>query len=112
MFHHLPKDLSNIYEVLDVEEPKFAATTSDKPSQRPQALLCEMFVYYLNSRLLWVGVMFDIDDFAIVSTLHVYNYAKQSGLLTGVWPDLEFIIRINQANHLFVEGANSKEPVS
>ena len=39
---------------------------------------------------------------SIVTAAHVYNAAQQEGILTSDWPDLELVIDIHTAQHLFI----------
>lgn len=65
-------------------------------------LLCGTFVYYINTRILWLGVLSDSNQHAIFLMTHVYNAAKQSQLLPQIWPDMGFIISIRGESNLFV----------
>jgi hypothetical protein len=72
-------------------------------------LLCGTFVYYINLRLLWLGIFSDSACDTIFSAAHLYNAANQSHLLSGIWPDMEHIISVQKAKNLFVGGLPTQE---
>ena len=64
--------------------------------------LCGLVVFDLHMRSQVVGKA-EADLWgAIVTAAHVYNAAQQEGILTSDWPDLELVIDIHTAQHIFI----------
>ena len=51
-----------------------------------------------------LGVALAMTYKTILATAHLYNAARQSGLLPVVWRDMEYLISVHKPQHLFVGG--------
>ena len=67
-------------------------------------LLCGLMVYYMNISIRELGISVSNAYDTILSASHLYNAAKQSGLLSQPWPDMEYLISVHTAKRLFVGG--------
>jgi hypothetical protein len=58
-------------------------------------------IYYINRIIQHLGTTLDYSQDAILSTIHLYNAAKQAGCLTNTWPDLDYLISLHTPKHPF-----------
>lgn len=86
-------------------------------------LLCGRITHHINSLISGNSILFDASQDAILSTVNLYNAAKQSNHLTNDWPDIEYLISLHRKyklilhtdSELFVKGptlCNKAEPVT
>jgi hypothetical protein len=63
--------------------------------------MCGAFLYNINSGLQILGITLDYSRDAILSTIHLYNAAKQARCLKESWPDLDYLISLHTPEYLF-----------
>ena len=83
---------------------------SDEPSVPPfyllkhHPILCGLMIYWIEMENRELGVALAMTYKTILATAHLYNAARQSGLLPVVWRDMEYLISVHKPQYLFVGG--------
>lgn len=67
-------------------------------------ILCGLMIFWIEMENRELGVALAKTYKTILATAHLYNAARQSGLLPVVWRDMEYLISVHTAQHLFVGG--------
>lgn len=67
-------------------------------------ILCGLKVFWIEMENRELGVALAKTYKTILATAHLYYAARQSGLLSVAWQDMEYLISVRTAQHLFIGG--------